>query len=61
MGSEGIFGVLVGMVSGSVLGIIVANGLKLITRRPILTRWPILAFAIFGGLLPALVQHWRYQ
>ena len=59
MGGESLFGALVGMGGGALLGVLVALSVKVIRQQPNLPGWPILLFAFLGGMLPALLQHWR--
>jgi hypothetical protein len=60
MGGEGFFSALGGMMFGALGGLLVSLSLKLFTRGPNLPLWPIVLFAVVGGVLPAVVQSWRY-
>ena len=60
MGGEGLFGALGGVICGGLIGLLFSLAFKLFTRRPNLPGWPILLFAMVGGMLPAVLQYWRY-
>lgn len=59
MGGEAFIVILNGMILGCLLGLLIAFSLKLIRKKKTLPAWPILLFAFFGGMLPAVLHHWR--
>ena len=56
MGGEVLIAVVVMMIGGSLLGLAVAVAIKLVGKRKSLPGWPILLFAIVGGIAPAALQ-----
>ena len=60
MGGEGLIGVVAGMLCGVAIGLLTSIAMKVFAGRPKLPGWPMLAFSIIGGMVPALMQHWRY-
>lgn len=68
MGGEGAVSLLVGMtgmVLGGLLALFLAVSINNIWRRETLWPWPpwlfvfVGLFVVVGGLLPALLLHWR--
>ena len=60
MGGEGFFGALAGMGIGALVGLVISFVVKLAGRRSRLPGWPVLLSSIVFGLVPAVVQNWRY-
>ena len=56
MGGEGFISVLGGLIAGCLLGLVISFAIKLIGKRESLPGWPIMAFALLGGILPAALN-----